>query len=189
MVIRRAFPQIYEMEHPKTGRYWLVSARKYGMRQRKVFNSKSLAVKHANDLEEQFVKHGAQTDVPKEKVVMAERYEKLAGKVGTFGMSVEQAVEQLMRHKEDEIVKGTKPFIRDLVEQWKTFKYSKPGMSSRFKTEIRSYARFINRQWGDLKPDDLKRNEIELMLNKLNVSNNTRRKYQKGHGESSEYGH
>lgn len=76
-----------------------------------------------------------------------------------------------------ETVKAAKPFIRDLVDKWKTFKYTKKGMSSRFKVEIRSYARFITRQWGDLKPDDLKKNDIELMLNNLDVSNNTCRKY------------
>src|ERR1035438_4721080 len=82
-----------------------------------------------------------------------------------------------MRFKGEEIVRGAKSFIRDLVEQWKVFKYSKTGLSSKFVTEISSYARFIKLQWGDMKPHDLKKKDIELMLNKLDVSNNTRRKY------------
>jgi len=177
MVIRRAFPQVYQMKHPKTGVYWQVSERKYGMKRRKTFHSKSLALKHAADIEEQFLKHGAQTDVPKEKVVMAENFEKLAKKVGVHGVTLDTAVEEYMRFKGEEVAKATKPFIRELVEKWKAFKYTKPGMSKRFQTEIRSYARFINNRWGDLKPDDVKKHEIEVMLNKMDVCNNTRRKY------------
>jgi hypothetical protein len=106
MVIRRAFPQIYELEHPKTGRYWLVSARKYGMTERKTFQTKTLAFKHAGDIEEQFLKHGAQTDVPKEKVVMAENFEHLAKRVSVHGVTLDNAVEEYLRFKGEEVANG-----------------------------------------------------------------------------------
>lgn len=28
MIVRKTFPQVYALEHPKMGRYWLMSARK-----------------------------------------------------------------------------------------------------------------------------------------------------------------
>ena len=92
-------------------------------------------------------------------------------------MSVEEAVEQLMRHKGDEIVRGTKPFIRDLADSWETFKLADTTLSERYLSEIHSYAIFIKRKWGGLKPDEIKRNDIDLLLKKLKISNNTRRKY------------
>ena len=57
------------------------------------------------------------------------------------------------------------------------FKYTDTTLSKKTVTEIRSYARFIKNKWGDLKPDEPKRNEIDVLLRKMNVSNNTRRKY------------
>lgn len=100
-----------------------------GLNERKFFPKKELVISHAQDIEAQFVKFGKKPEVPKEKIVTAERYEKLAQKVGTYGLSLEEAVDQLMRYKGNEIVRGAKPFIRDLVEQWKAFKNSKTGLS------------------------------------------------------------
>ncbi len=71
-----------------------------------MFNSKSLAFKHAEDIQEQFLKHGAQTDVPKEKVVMAENFEKSAKKIGVHGVTLDTAVEEYMRFKGEEVANG-----------------------------------------------------------------------------------
>ena len=62
--------------------------------------------------------------------------------------------------------KQAKPFIRDLVDKWQEFKYADTTLSKRTLTEIHSYARFIKRKWGNLKPDDAKRNDIDLLLTK-----------------------
>jgi hypothetical protein len=137
MIVRRAFPQIYEYDHPKSGRYWLVSARrpKWNLNERKTFSVKKLAEEYADGIEQRFLDSGRQVEIPKEKVVMVKSYEQLAEKVGNYGVSVEEAIDHFMRYKGDEIVRGAKPFIRDLVEQWKTFKNSKTGLSSKFVTD------------------------------------------------------
>ena len=68
-IIRRSFPQVYEMEHPQNGTYWLVFARrkKFGFNERKTFSTKARALEHAIGIEQNLLKFGAQTDVPKEK--------------------------------------------------------------------------------------------------------------------------
>jgi len=179
MILRRAFPQVYELEHPKNGTYWLVSARsaKWGMNERKVFPKKELAIKHAQTIDGQLVKFGGQTDVPKEKIQLAERFQGLTVQLAHFGKSPEDAVNHYVRHLGDEISKQAKPFIRDLADEWEKFKKADTTLSKKFLVEIRSYARFIKRQWGDLKPDEPQKNKIDLLIKNLKVSNNTRRKY------------
>jgi len=60
-IVRAKFPKVYEYNHPKSGTYYLVDARKkrYGLTERKTFQSKTLAIKHAADIEEQLIKFGA----------------------------------------------------------------------------------------------------------------------------------
>ena len=79
MIVRKKFPQIYEYTHPKNGRYWLVSARstKWGLSERKAFQKKELALSHAQGIEDQLIKFGKEPEVPKEKVVMADRFQGL----------------------------------------------------------------------------------------------------------------
>ena len=85
MILRKTFPQVYELNHPKSGRSWMVSARskKWGLNERKFFPKKDLAIKHAQGIEAQLVKFGKEPEVPKEKIILAERFqgltEKLAG--------------------------------------------------------------------------------------------------------------
>jgi hypothetical protein len=47
------------------------------MNERKTFPTKKLAEEYSDGIEENIRKFGAQTDVPKEKVFMAERYQGL----------------------------------------------------------------------------------------------------------------
>jgi hypothetical protein len=110
MIVRKAFPQIYEYDHPKSGRYWLVSARrpKWSLNERKTFSVKKLAEEYADGIEEPFLDSGRQVEIPKEKVVMVKSYEQLAEKVGNYGVSVEEAIDHFMRYKGDEIVRGAK---------------------------------------------------------------------------------
>ncbi|HUA39913.1 MAG TPA: hypothetical protein VMA35_16075, partial [Candidatus Sulfopaludibacter sp.] len=44
-------------------------------------------------IEEQLIKFGRQSNVPKEKILSAERYEELAQRLTTFGKRPEDAVE------------------------------------------------------------------------------------------------
>jgi integrase len=176
-IVRAKFPRVYEYEHPKTGRYFLVDARKLGKKERKTFQSKTLALKHAADVEEQFNKFGAQADVPKEKVVMADRFQGLTVQLAHFGKSPEDAVKHYVEHLGLEALRHVKPFIRDLVDQWEKYKKADQTVTKRYLNEVHSQCMFIKRTWGNLKPDDLKRNVIDLKLKGMKVKNNTRRKY------------
>ena len=179
MIKRYSVVRIYPMNHIKTGPYWLVSARskKWNMNQRKTFSTKKLAEEYADGIEENMLKFGAQQDVPKEKVVMAERYQGLTDKLSPLGRSVEDAVDHYQQFVAQEITRQSKPFIRDLVDQWVDFKKTNTTLSKKFLVDTRSYARFIKRTWGDLKPDEPKKNKIEVLVRGLKVSNNTRKAY------------
>jgi integrase len=177
--IRKTFPQVYALESPTKGKYWLVSARskKWGREERKTFPTEELALKYARDLEAQVIQNGKQSDIPKERLQLAASYEELAARLSGYGRTPEEAVNHFLAHLGNEAAKQAKPFIRELVDSWRHFKYADSTLSHRTVVEIRSYARFIKTKWGGLKPDDLKRNDIDLLLKKLKIANNTRRKY------------
>ena len=117
MSIRNTFPQVYALESPKKGKYWLVSARsaKWGLSQRKIFSTEELALKHARDLEAQVVQNGKQSDIPKEKLQLAASDEKLAAKLSGCGRTPEEAVDHFLVHLGNEAAKQAKPFIRELA--------------------------------------------------------------------------
>src|ERR1035437_820119 len=179
MILRKAFPQVYEFDHSKSGRCWMVSARskKWGLNERKFFPKKGLAIKHAQGIEEQLVKFGKKPEVPKEKIVLAERFQGLTEKLAEYGHTPEDAVAHYVRHLGDEMSKQAKPFIRDLADKWVEFKKADTTLTKRFLIEVSAYARFIKRKWGDLKPDEPQKNQIDLLIKGLKVSNNTRQKY------------
>ena len=178
-IVRAKFPRVYEYNHPKSGTYFLVDARrkKWGLTERKTFPTKSLALKHADDIEEKFQKFGTQTDIPKEKVVLADRFEGLTLQLAHFGKTPEDAVKNYVEQLGLEALRQIKPFIRDLVDQWEKYKKSDQTVTKRYLNEVHSLCMFIKRTWGDLKPDDVKRNVIDLKLKGMKVNNNTRRKY------------
>lgn len=180
MIIRKSFPQVYKLHRSESGQpYWQGCARsaKWQMNERKTFSTEKDALDWARAIEETIAKHGAQADVPKEKVVMADAYAKLIGRLTPYSKTPEEAVGFFLVHLGTEATRKAKPFIRDLVNKWHEFKKADTTLSKRTLTEIRSYARFIKRKWGDLKPDDAKRNQIDLLLKGLKISNTTRRKY------------
>jgi len=178
-IVRATFPKVYEYKHRNSGTYYLVDARKkkFGLTERKTFQSKTLAIKHAADIEQQLIKFGAQADVPKEKVVMADRFQGLTVQLAHFGKTPEDAVKHYVEQLGLEALRQVKPFIRDLVDQWEKYKKSDQTVTRRYLNEVHSLCRFIKRTWGDLKPDEVKRNVIDLKLKGLKVKNNTRRKY------------
>lgn len=172
--IRASFPQVYRYDYG-----FLVSARsrRYALNERKHFPTEKEATDYARDIAERIVQHGKDPEVPKDKIQFASAYEKMMAKLSSYGRMPEEAVNHYLGYLGDEVAKQAKPFIRDLVDKWKEFKHANTELSKRTVTEIRSYSAFIKRKWGNLKPDDLKKNDILLLLTKLKVSNNTRRKY------------
>lgn len=179
MVIRKAFPQIYELEHPKDGRFWMVSTRskRWNMKGRRYFGSKKLAEKYAQEIEEQLLNYGRPPEIPKEKIVLAERFEGLTTKLAKFGRTPEDAVEHFTRHLSNEAIRQAKPFVRELADQWEKYKRADKTVTPRYLNEVHSQILFIKCKLGDLKLDDIKRNDIDLLLKGLDVSNNTRRKH------------
>ncbi len=150
---------------------------KWGLNQRRIFSTEELALKYARDLEAQVIQNGKQSDIPKEKLQLAASYEKLVAKLSGYERTPEEAVDHFLAHLGNEASKQAKPFIRELVDEWKQFKYADSTLSHRTVVEIRADGRFIRTKWGGLKPNDPKRNDINLLLKKLKVSNNTRRKH------------
>ena len=179
MNIRSKFPKVHQYTHPKTGPYFLVDARrkKWGLNERKTFSTKSLALKHADDIEKNLPKFIVPKEFPKEKVVQADRFEGLTVQLAHFGKSPEDAVKHYVEHLGLEALRQVKPFIRTLVDEWEKYKKSDQTVTRRYLNEVHSLCMFIKRTWGDLKPDEVKRNVIDLKLKGMKVKNNTRRKY------------
>ena len=180
MTVRATFPQVYKLTDAKSGKsYFLVSARsaKWGMNERKSFATDKEALDYARQIAKKIEQSGAQTNIPKEKLAMADAYAKLVQRLTCFDKTPEDAVHHYVKFLGEEIIRQAKPPILELADKWRDFKLTDTTLSNKTVTEIRFYARFIKSRWDSLKPDELKKNEIDLLLRKLKVTNNTRRKY------------
>ncbi|MBE0546045.1 MAG: site-specific integrase [Verrucomicrobia bacterium] len=180
MLVRSTFPQVYALEHRKGDKYWLVSARsaKWGMNERKTFGAEKEALDYARQIEKSIRSIGMQSNIPKEKLACITSYEKLVERLAPHGKTPEDAVDHYVKFLGDEILRQAKPPIRELADKWRDFKLTDTTLSAKTVTEIRFYARWIKTQWGDLKPDEPKKNEIDVLLRGMKrVTNNTRRKY------------
>jgi hypothetical protein len=82
----------------------------------------------------------------------------------------EDAVQHYVEYFGNEVVGQSKPFIRELVEQWKAFKKTHTMLSRKFLVDIRSRARFIKRIWGELKPDEPRKIHIDQSWKGLKTS-------------------
>jgi len=89
MIIRKTFPQVYALEHPKMDRYWIVCARskKWGMNERKTFNDEDAALDYARQIEQRILNHGKGPELPAEKLQAARSYETLATKLAVHGVA------------------------------------------------------------------------------------------------------
>jgi len=172
--IRGTFPQVWG-----TPDGYMVSARskRWGLNVRKTFPTEREALAFRNQISESMEKNGAQPEVPKEVKAQAEAYARVVERLAGFGKTVDQAIDHYVTFLGTELLRQAKPPIRELADRWRDFKYTDTTLSKKTVTEIRSYARFIKSKWGDVKPDEPKRNEIDVLLRKMDVSNNTRRKY------------
>jgi integrase len=161
---------------------FMVSARqkKWGLDVRKNFPSLKTAVAFREQLVRQLEQHGAQTHVPKEKLVIVDAYEKLIEKLNPYGKTPEDAVDHYLVFLATEMLRETKPLLRKLVDLWETEKLTSKirPLSERTRSELKQYSRYLCRMWGDQKSHDITRQTVEDALNKLPVQNrNTRRKY------------
>lgn len=142
MIVRKTFPQVYALEHPKMGRYWLMSARstKWGVNERKTFNNEDDALDYARQIEQRMLNHGKEPELPAEKLQAAESYESLVAKLAAHGRTPEEATAHFLTHLGSEAVRQAKPLIRVLADDWKAFKYLDTTLSPKTVIEVRSVA-------------------------------------------------
>lgn len=188
--IRTKFPQVYSYQKKTKNKdgeeveatYWLVSARskQWGLNERKNFNAEKEALDYAKQIAEQILTHGSSADVPKEKLVQADAYAKLVERLTPYGKTPEDATDHYLKFLGSELVLQAKPFVKELVTTWETEKLTSKirPLSNRTKSELKMYARYLKRIWGELKAHDINRKMVEGELNKLPAKNrNTHRKY------------
>lgn len=135
------------------------------------------ALTYARELEQQILRQGAVPAVPVDVKNHAQAYVQLVERTRQVGGTPEQAVDYYIKWMGEQVVRSAKPFINDLVDSWYNFKKLDQTLSKKTTNELEQYGRFIKRNWGTSKPDDIKRNDIDTTLKKLDVSNNTRRKH------------
>ena len=178
MLIRSTFPQVYALNQ-RGSKYFLVSARqkKWGLNERKTFKSEDDALHYARQIEKSILKHGAQTDIPKDKLAHVTAYEQMMERLLPFGKKPEEAVEHFVRFLGEEIKHWAMPTVRQLVDQWEAHKLLDGTLDSQYRNEIKLHCRFIKRKWGDCRASEVRRNDIETILKKHPGTNNTRKKY------------
>jgi len=150
------------------------------MKERKTFATEKDALDWARSVEETITKHRAQTDVPNDKLVMADAYSKIVGRLSPYSKTPEDAAEFYLAHLGKEATRQSKPSVGELVDKWKESKLTskiKP-IGKRMVGEVKFYARFLRITWGGLKIEDVTHQMVEDVLNKLPAKNrNTHRKY------------
>ena len=179
MVIRKSFPQIYKLVHPKSGEaYYVGSARssKWGMNERPVFAKEKEALDWARNIAEQIQTTGAQPALPREAKLQAEAYVKLVERLLPLGRTPEEAVEHYVKWLGEEMIRKAKPTIGHLVDQFQSHKLLEK-VDEQYQNEIKVHCRFIKRTWGARRVDELRKNEIDVDLTKRHPNKNTRRKY------------
>jgi len=177
--IRSTFPQVYRLtDRDSGGPYFVVSARskKFGMNHQKRFPTEDEAVAYHEQIKAQILNHGMSVVTAGESDVV-KKYLVLSDRLKPFLKTPEEAVDWFIGHLGREAIRNTIPTIEVLADKWKEFKYSDTTLSKPMLTEIKMYVKFIKWKWGTQKPDELKRNDIDLVLRGLQISNNTRKKY------------
>jgi integrase len=174
-LIRGTFPQVY-----RTSEGFMVSARsvKWGLNVRKTFATEKEALDFRNQISESIEVNGTQSAVPKEVKIQADAYAKLLERLTRFDKTPEEAVDHYVKFLGNEIARRALPPIKELADKWRDFKLTDTTLSKKTVTEIKFYARWIKSRWDDAKPDEPKKNQIDVLLRGMKkISNNTRRKY------------
>jgi integrase len=173
-VIRGTFPQVW-----RTPEGFMVSARsrKWGLNIRKTFPTEKEALSYRGQLEASIKEHGAQPNIPKDKLAFVSAYERLIERLTPFAKKPEDAVDHYVQFLGDEIARQAMPTVRHLVDQWQTNKLLDSTLDSQYRNEIKLHCRFIKRKFGEYRADQIRKNDIDTTLKKHPGSNNTRRKY------------
>ena len=178
--IRKTFPRVYRLADNRTGNpYYLVSARslKWGLNERKAFPTEGEALDYAKRIEARLQANGALPLVPVEVKRDAAAYASLRDALTPHGKTPEDAVAHYINYLGQLVVQSVKPFLAELVTKWIIYKSADTTLNPRTLTEAKFYGNFISKHFGQLKPDELKKNTVDLLLKGLDVSNNTRKKH------------
>lgn len=151
-------------------------SRKWGMWKRPTFPTEAEARAHADEIEQQILKFGAQPEISNDAKRDAESYAKLKERLSIFHRTPEEAVSHYIEFLGAELLRQAKPTIGQLIDEYEKFK----GLEKRdeqYQNEIKLHCKFIRCTWGDRKIDDLRKNEIDTTLTKLKPHKGTRKKY------------
>src|SRR5689334_861202 len=163
-------------------KYWMGSARskRWGMNERRNFNSEKEAVNWAREIAKKIEEHGAEPEFAKDKLELAKAYQILTEKLSTHGKTPEEAVAHYLTFLGNEIIRQAKPVLKGLIEKWETEKLASKirPLSDRTRTELQQYVRYMIKMWGQQKAEEITQKVVTDALNNIRrVGNNTRRKY------------
>jgi hypothetical protein len=179
MIVRRSFPQVYKLKYRNGSPYWMVSARskKWGMDERRTFGDEAEALQYAREVEARIVATGAQPTVPESVKSSATAYDKLVERLRPYDRKPEEAVDHYLKFLGEQQLRSVKPSISELADKWKAYREADKTLSKATRHELKLYSRFIRITWGDKKPDDITKQDIDLKLKAMPGNNTTRKKY------------
>ncbi|MFA5190442.1 MAG: hypothetical protein WC740_06950 [Verrucomicrobiia bacterium] len=174
--VRNTFPQIWKYQ--KQGHdYWMVSGRskRWGLNIRKSFNSEKQSRDYVRELENQLLEK--RSEVSENLVYTDPQISKLNDRLSTWGKSLEDSVEFYIKHLESEFKLSLVPSIRELCDTWCSKKTSSTlnPLRRRSIIELKSYTRYIQHNFGNHKPSQVTKDDIESVLSE-SYGNNTTKK-------------
>lgn len=180
MIIRKTFPRVFKFKNKTTEQtYFIVDCRskKWGMTKRLSFTNERAALDKANDIEDEIMKFGGNTHIEKDVITNSDSYVELVNRLKPFDKTPQEAVEHYLAYLGQQTIMAAIPRIEVLITEFEKYKLLDKTLSPKSVIELRQYCKFINDTWSHLKPCELSRNDVEMVLRGLDVSNNTRRKY------------
>jgi integrase len=174
--VKPTFPQIWKYRKGDY-HYWMVSGRskRWGLNIRKSFNSEKQSRDYVRELEKQLVEK--RSGVSENLVYTDPQVSTLIDRLKPWGKSLEESVGFYIKHLESEFKLSLVPPIRELCETWcskKTTSTLKP-LRRRSVVELKSYSRFIQHKFGNHKPSEVTKDDIESVLSE-SYGNNTTKK-------------
>jgi len=176
MIIRSNFPRV--VKYQKRGKaYWYVDTRskELGTTGRKNFNSEQAAVDYAKDFREK-LKLG---QVVEDGVIKDQQLEKWRERLKVYGKDINDACQHYLHHLGEQQKRTVIPPVKELCERWEKEKLNDTLDPKRpkTKTEIKSYARWIRRTFGETRVFEITEGQCRKVLNEMDRGNITKRQY------------
>jgi len=147
------------------------------MNEMRRFPTEKLALDRAREIEAAITERGSSSALTKNEAMVLVDYRLWVDRLQPFGKTVGDAVEFYIGHLGRELLRKIVPSIGELSDKWREFKFRDTTLSKQSQNEVKVYSKFIKWKWGKLKPDEVKKNEIDKVLKGLKITNSTRKKY------------